>query len=167
MVFLHPTAPPGDTVPLVGLGYPTPLLEFMFETTRTVTDMLLKRVPQRYPGIRWIVPHAGAALPVLLDRVFGQAHGMNLDPQAIEELYAAMGTCYFDLAGMPLPRTLPALRTLADPARLLYGTDYCFAPEEVVQTWQTKLDSELMAAGDLDEVMWGNARQLFPRLTGG
>ena len=167
VVLLHPTAPPGGVVPLVGLGYPTPLLEFMFETTRTVTDMLLKRVPQRYPGIRWIVPHAGAALPVLLDRVAGQAHGMHLDPQATQELFAALRTFYFDLAGMPLPRTLPALRTLADPTRLLYGTDYCFAPEALIQTWQTKLGPDLTAAGDLDEVMWGNAQELFPRLARG
>ena len=164
VVFLHPTAPPADVVPLVGLDYPAPLLEFMFETTRTVTHLLLQRVPQRYPGIRWIVPHAGAALPVLLDRVAGQAHGMHLDPQATAELFATLRTFYFDLAGMPLPRTLPALRTLADPARLLYGTDYCFEPEALVQTWQTKLDPDLKAASDWEAVMRGNARALFPRL---
>ena len=167
VVFLHPTARPGDVGPVVGLGYPTPLLEFMFETTRTVTHLLLQRVPQRYPGIRWIVPHAGAALPVLLDRVAGQAPGMHLDPQATAELFSALRTFYFDLAGMPLPRTLPALRTLADPARLLYGTDYCFEPEALIQTWQTKLDPALTAAGDWDAVMQRNALTLFPRLAGG
>ncbi len=164
VVLLHPTAPPGGVVPLVGLGYPTPLLEFMFETTRTVTHLLLQRVPQRYPGICWIVPHAGAALPVLLDRVVGQAPGMHLDPQATDELYATLRTFYFDLAGMPLPRTLPALRTLADPTRLLYGTDYCFAPEKLISTWQTRLDADLTAAGDWEAVMRDNARALFPRL---
>lgn len=165
VVFLHPTAPPGDTVQLVGLGYPTPMVEFMFESTRTVTNLLLKRVPQRYPGIRWIVTHAGAALPVLIDRVFGQAQGMHLDAQAIEELYAAVRTLYFDLAGMPLPRTLPALRTLADPARLLYGTDYCFVPEELIRTWQNRLDSYLTAPDDQAAIMHRNAQQLFPRLS--
>lgn len=141
VVFLHPTAPFGPSS--LTLGYPVPLLEFMFETTRAVTHLLLQRVPARYPGIRWIVPHAGAALPVLLDRVAGLAAAMQLNAPSPAELLAAFRSFYFDLAGTPLPHTLPALRTLADPAHLLYGSDYCFEAEPLVRTWQQKIDPAL------------------------
>lgn len=161
VVFLHPTAPPNGEQ--VRLGYPLPLLEFMFDTTRCVTQLLLERVPQRYPGIRWIVPHAGAALPVLLDRVVGQAPLMHLSEHP-DELYEALGTFYFDLAGTPLPRTLPALLSLITPARLLYGTDYCFAPESAAQLWQSRLDPYLHAGGHWAAAMHENARRLLPRL---
>jgi len=49
-------------------AYPAPMLDFMFETTRAFADLLLAGVPGRWPRIRWIVPHAGAALPSVLDR---------------------------------------------------------------------------------------------------
>lgn len=84
VVFVHPTAPctsacvaaarPGSpngrrrVVQPLADAYPAPMLEFMFETTRAFADLLLAGVPGKWPRIRWIVPHAGAALPSVLDR---------------------------------------------------------------------------------------------------
>lgn len=45
------------------------MLEFMFETTRTVTDLVFAAVPERYPDIRFLIPHCGALLPLVADRV--------------------------------------------------------------------------------------------------
>ena len=162
VVLLHPTAPPNTDA--VRLDYPTPLLEFMFDTTRCVSQLLLRRVPQRYPGIRWIVPHAGAALPLLLDRVAGLSATLHLDAPSETELYATFRSFYFDLAGTPLPRTLPALRSLADSGHLLYGSDYCFAPEALVAAWQGHLDRDLTTTGEWASVMQTNALALFPRV---
>lgn len=162
VVFVHPVAPPG--VAQVSPGYPTPLLEFIFETTRSITHLLLQGVPARYPAIRWIIPHAGAALTDLVDRVLLQGPLMKLArtvPPA--EVLAGLRGFYYDLAGEPLPRILPALRTLTAPDHLLYGSDYCFAPEPLLHTLQDLLDQALPPA-EWPAVMTQNALPLFPRL---
>ena len=78
VLFIHPTSltcacaqwsPRGDRPADLSLGYPGPMLEFMFETTRTVTQMVLSGTLSRYPRMRILVPHAGACLPVLAGRI--------------------------------------------------------------------------------------------------
>ncbi len=50
LVFIHPTSPPNAAA--IKLDLPRPMLEFMFETTRTVTDLMFAGVIDRYPGVR-------------------------------------------------------------------------------------------------------------------
>jgi 6-methylsalicylate decarboxylase len=137
ILFLHPTSPhcpcgggsgthgPADLT----LGYPAPMLEFMFETTRSVTNMLLSGMLDRYHNIRLIVPHAGACLPVLAARIqlLMRAGGEAL-PAAPADIRKALGRLHFDLAGAPIPEALGALLHIADPSRLLYGSDWPFTP---------------------------------------
>jgi 6-methylsalicylate decarboxylase len=71
VVFLHPTSP--ACFEATSLGYPRPMLEFLLDTTRAVADLVLRGRLERHPRIELIVPHAGAALPVLADRIAGLA----------------------------------------------------------------------------------------------
>ncbi|WP_394618613.1 amidohydrolase family protein [Lentzea sp. JNUCC 0626] len=142
VVLLHPTSPWCDT----GTGFPRPMLEFPFETTRAVTSLLLNGVLDRYPAIRFVVPHAGAALPALADRV--AAFG---GPDVLRHLRSL----HYDLAGFALPRLLPALRTLTEPEHLLYGSDFPFTPEFAVRG----LAAALAETG----VPLDHAAALFPR----
>lgn len=163
VVFVHPTAPPQPGLGQVDQGYPTPMLEFMFETTRAVTHLLLQGVLVRYPHIRWIIPHAGAALPVLIDRVAAQSPVMHLTQTVPpEDIYRGMHNLYYDLAGAPVPRTLAALQTLTTTNHLLYGSDYCFAQAAQVLTLQAQLDGAISA--DWQAIMVQNTQSLFPRL---
>jgi hypothetical protein len=45
------------------------MVEFVFDTTRAVVDLLLNGTVARHPDIAFIIPHAGAALPAIVDRV--------------------------------------------------------------------------------------------------
>ncbi|MFX4994021.1 amidohydrolase, partial [Acinetobacter baumannii] len=61
MVFLHPVTPvKPDSIKL-----PTFLFEFTFDTTRAAVNMLYHGVYRLYPRIRWLLAHAGGALPFL------------------------------------------------------------------------------------------------------
>ena len=63
VVSIHPTQP--NAVPSgVCEKLPYPLMEFFFDTTRTVINLVLNRIFQRFPDIRFIIPHAGAVLPI-------------------------------------------------------------------------------------------------------
>jgi 6-methylsalicylate decarboxylase len=166
IVALHPTAPPGGSG--VAPGYPPPLLEFIFDTTRTVVSLALSRTIDRYPGLRLVVPHAGAALPVLADRVerVGAAleRAAGRDPVDVRSI---LGRLYYDVAGGTPDGLLPALLRLAGPDRLLYGSDYPFTPPARVR----ELAALLATTGSLSEqerpaVLSGNARGLLRRPPG-
>ena len=163
VVLLHPTSPHCPSCSLSGPDLPAPILEFMFETTRAVTNLLLTRCLDRYPQIRFIIPHGGATIPVLVDRITMAASFLptmaGFSPEAI---LASLNRLYFDLAGTPLPRLLPALDTFADPTRLLYGTDWPFTPEAAVARLLHQLQAALSADGaDAAAIFGGNARRLF------
>jgi 6-methylsalicylate decarboxylase len=140
VVFVHPTSPPQPTG---GPDLAPPVLEFIFETTRSIADLVLSGVLQRFPDLRIIVPHAGAALPVLASRVDMLAPilaEIGNKPNA-PRLREALKILHFDLAGVPVEEQLAALLAVADPSRLHYGSDFPFTPLQGCQYLQQQLDS--------------------------
>ncbi|MFD9945331.1 amidohydrolase family protein [Nonomuraea sp. NPDC059023] len=129
VVFVHPTtAFHGEHL---GLGYPRPMLEFMFETTRSITDLILSGVLDRHPRLNLIVPHAGAALPVLAGRIELLLPLLTAQlNRTIPSIRKALKRLHFDLAGAPVPELLDALLKVADPGRMHYGSDFPFTPLE-------------------------------------
>ena len=168
VVFMHPTSPSCPCCQTLSLGYPRPMIEFMFETTRAVANLLLSGTLDRFPDIRLIVPHAGAAVPVLADRIVGLAPALNLS-ESVEpdQVFATLRRLYYDLAGFPLPRLLPALLQIADPGRILYGSDWPFTPLPLVARLTGELDATPLLDGAARRcAMHDNALDLFPRLRG-
>ncbi len=166
VLFVHPTSPKCQGCGSLTLGYPEPMLEFMFETTRTITNMILSGVTLRYPNIRVIVPHAGAALSVLASRVdlmmpFFEANSQHKSPN----LHGELRKLYFDLAGAPVPELLSVLLQIADPHHILYGSDWPYTALALCTDVAGKLDQTSLLAGGLrEDAMHGNARTLFPKL---
>jgi len=62
-LFIHPTSP--ACWEHTSFGRPRPMLEFFFDTTRAVVDLVLGGTIARHPDIEFIIPHAGATLPQL------------------------------------------------------------------------------------------------------
>jgi predicted TIM-barrel fold metal-dependent hydrolase len=156
VVFVHPTSPPQPTG---GPNLPAPALEFMFETTRSITDLVLAGVPRRHPGLRIIVPLAGAALPARIDLFASALAGSGAEVPSLRE---ALNTLHFDLAGAPGKEQLVALLSVADPTRLHYGSDFPFTPWQACQY----LAQQLETSGQLDDAALGamfraNAEALF------
>lgn len=166
VVLLHPTAPECPACRPPSAPLPKPILEYMFETTRAVTNLLLSGTLTRYPGIRFIIPHAGAALPVLADRIaMATSFLPNMGSLTPETTFALLRRLYYDLAGAPVPRLLPALQSFADPAHLLYGSDWPFTPEPAVSALRAQLDAHLADNPTLlADILRNNAASLFPRL---
>jgi predicted TIM-barrel fold metal-dependent hydrolase len=79
-IFVHPTSPPNHQA--VSLDRPRPMLEFIFDTTRTVSDLVFNGRLQRYPNIPWIFTHGGGALPLLAQRMELFRTGLGLDTAA-------------------------------------------------------------------------------------
>lgn len=125
VVTLHPTEP--SAVPK-GLNetLPYPFMEFFFDTTRTVMNLILSRTLQKYPRIRFIIPHAGAYLPVLCDRVSSMSK--MLIPDGDIDIAASLAGLYYDLGGIVMPKQLGNLRQITSDDHILYGSDTPFTP---------------------------------------
>ncbi len=163
VVFIHPTSPAGCQQ--VDGGRPAPLVEYLFDTTRAVVNLMLNGVFQRYPRIRWIVPHNGAAVASVLDRVQLFNDYVLRTPEA-ETVDAVLGRLYYEIgSSAPFPRAATALLGIARPDRLLLGTDVPYAPPlAVAQNLERLLSGELLRGNELTALVGGNAVRLFPRL---
>jgi 6-methylsalicylate decarboxylase len=151
-VLLHPTSP--ACWEHTSFGRPRPMLEFFFDTTRAVVDLVLNGTIASYPDVQLIIPHAGATLPLVAERVSAFAHILAPDVDVSRDL----GRLHFDLAGFAIPRQLDALLTMTTLDHLHYGSDFPFTPEAVVAAAAERLDG----AGSLVDALWSNTERLFP-----
>jgi 6-methylsalicylate decarboxylase len=164
-VFVHPVDCPH--IDVLGFGRPSSIVEFPFDTARTVTNALYTGVFQRYPGLRLILAHCGGALPTLGWRigehtVMGRGpHDADIDPDHVAKVLRGL---YYDtaLAGSR-SSLLPTLEvTSAD--HILFGTDWPAAPEPTVVRNIANLTSfDGFSAAELQAVERDNALSIFPR----
>lgn len=123
LAVLHPTKP-AVTVPNVNQEIPVPVFEYFVETTRTFLNLVQNDTFARYPDIRWVIPHAGAFLPILADRFESFALMLRFaDPDRRVDILADMAHVYYDLAGFSEPKQLAMLLRNVDETHLLYGSD--------------------------------------------
>ncbi|MFE6486800.1 amidohydrolase family protein [Streptomyces sp. NPDC057757] len=163
VVFLHPTSP--VCWEQSALGRPRPMVEFVFDTARTVTDLLMSGTLDRYRDLTVIVPHCGGALPVLADRIDGFMRMFMPQDQEGPGALDQLGRLYYDLAGPALPRQLPALLSLVGADRILYGSDHCWTPAAGVEAHVAGLDAAPApgAAASWRALTTENARRILPR----
>lgn len=157
VVFLHPTSPACGAVELA-LGYPRSMLEFMFETTRAVTQLVLSGRCDAHPQVRLLLPHAGAVLPVLASRIELFQRMGGSEPRV--DVRAGLRRMHYDLAGAPLDELLVALLAVADPGHLHYGSDYPYTPLGECLDLAAALDRGLAPVRG-DDGLAVNSRALF------
>jgi len=163
VVFLHPNLHPTSTT--LGLQAPGFLVEFLCDTTRAATNLILSGTVEKYDSIRWILAHAGGFLPYIAWRL-SLANGM---PEYARKMPAGMLTYirrfYYDTALSPSPFAMAALRQLVDPSHILFGSDFPFAPHVAVAL-QVSGFQELTVLSDEEKsaIARSNSFALFPRL---
>lgn len=150
-VLLHPTSP--ACWEHTSFERPRPMLEFFFDTTRAVVDLVLSGTIALHPDLELIIPHAGATLPLVADRVSAFAGVLAPDVDVLRDL----GRLHFDLAGFAVPRQLDALLTLTTLDHLHYGSDFPFTPEPVVAAGAQRIDG----VDSLVDVLRSNTERLF------
>lgn len=153
---IHPTSP-AAIVPGVNEGLPIPAMEFFFDTTRAVTSLILGGDVHRYPNVRFLVPHAGAFLPVLSDRLDNLAHMLHFEGV---DVWGDMAALYYDLAGMAMPKQYGLLRQVTDLSHIMYGSDGPFTPLSGVIHLAADMDAALDDA-TAEQVYRQNPQNLF------
>jgi predicted TIM-barrel fold metal-dependent hydrolase len=164
VVFVHPQRPAVKGMPQY--SFPAGYTELTFDTTRAITNMLYNGTLAKYPDIRWIMPHMGGVTPFLLFRLSGIEDDPKARDKVPEGVAAYLRRLWYDVAQSPSPLAMHALLELADPDRILFGTDYPSArPAEKVMRDTV---AAVKSFDGVDEklrqkLMSGNAKALLPR----
>jgi predicted TIM-barrel fold metal-dependent hydrolase len=160
IVFIHPAVPGccGHLMP----GIPPSTIEFLFDTSRAITSLLVNGTLSRFPDIRFIFCHAGGTMPMLAARTnaFVQRHKEIADrvpngvPYELKKLH-------YDVANSTNPSSMAALTNLVPTSQMLFGSDFPYVPAAVTANG---LDHFGLSASDLQAVNRENGMRLFPRL---
>lgn len=177
VVFIHPTAPcmpsGSSAAPLESL-YPSPMLEFFFETARAAANLFLSGTVAKYPNITYVLSHCGGALPPMIRRICGAApilgvKGHDGKPVQADAIMQQLNErFYFDTAGWSFPEQVTGLLQYVSPERILYGTDFPWTPIKVVTEVSRDHDRFVPKVfgeekGRQELVAWRNASKLFER----
>jgi predicted TIM-barrel fold metal-dependent hydrolase len=127
VVFVHPATPPVESLPK--LKIPPSLLEFPFDTTRAIVNLIHGGTVPRCPKVRFIFSHAGGTAPYLTGRLSLFASAM----------ITYLKRLHYDTALSATRYALGSLEELTDPSHILFGSDYPFIPEVVVSASVARL----------------------------
>jgi 6-methylsalicylate decarboxylase len=162
VVFIHPCKP--AAVPAEVLtGYPVPMMEFMFDTARAVSNLVVQGVVVRYPQIRYVIPHAGGVLPIVVSRVHSLVQ-VTRKPEERADVLGGFRSLYYDTAGPSIQQQLRPLLNITDDSHLLCGTDWPHVPtDECIAQREVITSSDQLTGEQKRRLFRDNALTLFPR----
>lgn len=176
VVFIHPEDPPfadmsKPDVPIVFIEWP-------FDTTRAVANMVYGGVLDRYPNIRFILSHGGGAVPYLAWRISILEYVQRDKTKKLRSLYdlilrkqgptsgmKLLKNMYYDTTAVTARSSLTTLNELAGPSHIVLGTDLGAAPKLMASLVLSDLKSfDGFDEEDLRTIARRGALDLFPRL---
>jgi len=160
VVFVHPThcEAPMET----NLRAPPFVVEYVFDTTRAVVNLIFTGTLKRCPDIRLIIAHGGGTVPFIAQRISmleGHRHA-----EGVTDVIPTLHALYYELASTTAGYALRSLQELADPTHILWGSDLPFVYgerlQEEVDHWEGYDGFDATERLGVEQL---NALQLFPR----
>ena len=177
MVFVHPNDPP-----FADMNKPevlTLFIEWPFDTTRAVANMVYNGVLDRYPNIKFVLSHGGGAVPYLAWRISVLNYRQRDKTKVVQSAYDFMirkhgpkaglkllKKMYYDTTAVSAPSSLRTLKELVDPSHIVLGTDLGMAPSLMASSIIRGLRAfDGFDNDDLRKIANKGALELFPRLS--
>ena len=161
IVFVHPThcEAPAET----NLGAPPFVVEYVFDTTRAIVNLIFTGTLQHCPDMRVIVAHGGGAAPFLAQRI-SMLEG-HRRAGAVTGVISTLRSLYYEIASTTAAYALRSLQELAGATQILWGSDLPFVYGErlkaEVDHWEEYAGFDAAARVAVERQ---NALGLFPRL---
>ncbi|MHA2241770.1 MAG: amidohydrolase family protein [Candidatus Thorarchaeota archaeon] len=176
VVFVHPDDPPFADMRKPDV--PIPFIEWPFDTTRAVANMVYSGVLDRCPNIRFILSHGGGAVPYMAWRIGILEYRQRDKIKKLRSLYdliirkqgpstglKLLKNMYYDTTAVTTPSSLTTLNELLDPSHIVLGTDLGAAPKLMASLVLSDLKSfDGFDKEDLRTIARKGALELFPRL---
>lgn len=120
--------------------------------------LIARQIPQRFPGLRFIIPHFGGLLPMLLNRLDGQMP----QPGFSERPSVTARRFYYDTVGWGSKAALLAAAEAFGSERLVPGSDFPILLhwESYAQTFRNIQEGGL-AAEAVEQILHRNAQALL------
>jgi len=122
VMYIHPTFPLG--VEAMQEYWLMPLVGFLFDTTLAAAHLVFAGIPERFPGIKWVLGHLGGTIPYLAERLDRGFHAfaecrrdLKLPPSR------HLKTFYYDTVNFD-PAALRLAIEFAGAEQILAGSDY-------------------------------------------
>jgi len=165
VINIHPTELPGISPrsPAIA-GVPSFLCDYPLDTTRAAVNMTHKGTLDRFPNVSFILPHGGGLLPYMATRFEISGHLMDpkIDAGRVRDYVRRF---YYDTAAPMAPSSTPTLVATADPARILYATDWPATATDVITQAGAAIDADVaLDAAKRLGINRGNALRLMPSL---
>lgn len=170
VVLIHPGELPGEPVE----GLPSFAADFLLDTTRSVLSLMSTGALERYPRIRFILAHAGGFVPYIAHRLILatlrdepkiKVAGLLLNrKRAVAARMHVFKRFWYDTALSSTPAAFPSLLAVADPSRIVFGSDFPFAPAPAVKFMRAEYEDLSLPAELRAGIDRRNAEALFPRL---
>ena len=162
LVIIHPS--PARELPRAGVvtGKVMALYEYPADTTRAVLNLLANGTLEKFPNLKFVVPHCGSFLPYMKQRagaMFQMLASMNLMESV--NFSASLGKLFFDTAGDPMPEQLDMLLKITSRDKIVFGTDYPYVPAQIILRKKKIFDEEITRRGWLEEIYTDNAKTLL------
>ncbi|HSF58858.1 MAG TPA: amidohydrolase family protein, partial [Candidatus Binatia bacterium] len=136
VVFIHPTH--CEAPPETNLLAPPFVVEYVFDTTRAVVNLIFTDTLKRYPDIQVIVAPGGGAVPYLAQRI-SMLEGHRRAPE-VADVIPQLRALYYEIASTTTGYALRSLQEIADPTHILWGSDLPFVYgkrlQEEVDHWE-------------------------------
>ncbi len=166
-LFVHPTFTKATQRLLIGLN--PSVLEFMFDTTRMIANMVATGAKKRFSNIKIISTHGGGTIPYLVNRIqvlehaFGVGTGrLELSPEEVREGIASF---YYDLTAATSEAQLGAILKLVPVSQLVMGLDFPLMPKSTFAPAIADIGRyPAFNKADLQSLSYGNAGRLYPAL---
>lgn len=161
VVHVHPQLP--AHYPAAEIDLRPSLIEYVFDSTRAIVNLMLAGVPDRFPEIRWVFSHCGGTAPYLAGRLAIAEPLPELTNVGPAGIYGNLRRFFYDFALASTPFSLGAIRQLVGDDQLLIGSDFPFVDESTVAGVLTEA-AQVLGEPALDAVARENPARLFPRL---
>ncbi|MCJ1471362.1 hypothetical protein MMC13_000001 [Lambiella insularis] len=167
VVFVHPTHTASGKWASPQLQQPT--LDYPHETTRTAADMIMSGRKRQYQDCKIILSHGGGTLPFLAERLKTLSSTLFLGSQIKgaplnEEIIEDAKSFYFDTALSGTANFLDSFLKWAPKDRILFGSDFPYAPNNVIAYMTHSLEKYEMDDSLRENIYEKNGQALFPRL---
>ena len=157
VVFLHPVQN-GLNAPLINDFGLTVCAGAAIEDSIAALHLISRQIPRRFPSVRFVIPHLGGFLPMLLNRLDGQMPR----PAGGEPPSAVARRFFYDTVGWGSKAALMAAVEAFGDERIVPGSDYPFllSWEDYDQSFRNIRDAGL-SERSVQRILYDNIDHLF------
>ena len=158
VIYIHPAHPLG--VEAMEQFWLMPLVGFLLDTTLAAAHLVFAGVPDRYPGISWVLCHMGGAIPYLAERLDRGYEAFDECRTHISRPPSSyLKTFYYDTVNFD-PAAIALAVKFAGADHILAGSDY---PHQIgsIPKMKESLGALSVSDAELSGIRGGNAARLL------